>query len=389
MANIIRFSTILSCILLITLSPLNVYAQNVGIWFCNFYPNQAPISVHPSVFGGDSLYYVVSYPDCKYLANFGAPGAPIQLTARTASPSQPNGLASQTYPALGAGDTFARTVTIVTRPDVTGGFPAQPFGLLRGGPGNPDGDNNNIIIARPFNNDPGVSMFTLESMVTPFIVRNPMIGAFVINELNQQLGRVRNIVINSIPPVGFPFNVPDNRNAVNGIVPYFLGNLDCFNVGPPGYGSLGPYNDVHFTVYKGAHVTDRPFVSFNNPPDAFSQWVQCFVADSIDNSGTLIGQPFLITGTHPLNSITLTALHGYGSAQFPFSTAQFTFSGSTRQAAQAQVTGLVNIQVTPVQATVINAMLVAGQFNAAFKLSTILAYIVPLLCAVFIHVANH
>lgn len=403
-----RYNYLLLLVLLI-ISLECVMCQNAGIWFCNFYPSQTPLSVfanRASDFVAGQALYLVSYPDCKYLANFAPAGGIVKITARTAHPGYPvSGLGdygqflacnlgtTNSIGGVSCGTPYGQSFTLVTAPNgqAQGQVPElnvnQPWGILQGGAGNPDGDNHNIIIARPTSNDPQVSTFILESMVPPFIVRNRNVGAFQFNPLIQNIGRVRNIVVNYIPPTGFPFNVLDNRN--NAVVPYFLGNLDCYNVGPPGYGSLGPFNDVIFTTYQGAHVVDRPAVSFNSIPDPVSQWVQCFVADSFDNAGTMIGQPFLITGTHPVNSITLTALHGYGSAQYPFATAQFTFSGATRQTAQLAQNGLVSVTVTPTQALTIQAMLVAGTFNSATKLTVHLAYLLPIVSSLILCLLRH
>jgi hypothetical protein len=340
-----------------------------GIWFCNFYPARASLTVFNGGIdltastpdGRSTPIYVVSYPDCKYLANFASiTSTPFIITART---SQCSNSAGGLYPSVqytgisnpraghnGAGTPDCQSFTLRVAPYGGGADPEywnnQLAALPLSSATSADGDNHNIIIARASaSNDFGFTTapatLILDSLIPTVTVYNFDSGAVLSTiDANFNTGTtVRNLLLNVAVP-NTPNFLVNLKDPYPGTMNY-SGKVDCFYSGFQQNGNQA-ISGLHYGVQHGAYkFPDSAYVSANNRPDIQHYYLQCYVGyDQYWNTlfpgivnydpGLLIGQPILISGSHPKNSVTLTVLHGTGSYNFPFTTSQFTFSGATR-----------------------------------------------------------
>ncbi len=288
-----------------------VSQSQCGIHFCNFFCHDSPLLVY-SGWSSDGPAYLVPYSTCSFFRRFASDGQPVKLLAVLEGTEQRTEFSSE------PSSTVARC------------------GLV-------DSENQNLIVARPSSmpdEDVEEYRIVIESLMGNQLLTNFNLGPIWIGNLNLDNNQIRHLVYNAAVPS--QIFLPDGR-----VVDY-LGDLDCFNVGPPEFGTLGPFNDIQLGV-GGMRATDEPT----------NQFIQCAVADEPPSFDYLIGQQFQIfdqNSTILPNSVILNAIIGLGEAPFPFRTFSYVASESRRISQEnsgiGPGTGRIPIILTPKQARI-------------------------------------
>jgi hypothetical protein len=312
-------SFLISLILLFSL-PQFLCSPSCGVHFCNFYPHDSPLLVYV---GWDPIgpAYIVPYATCSYFDGAASPDLVVWLYLVLESTGEYQKFTSAPSGTTAKCDEF-------------------------------DSDNQNFIVARPSADSDLITLqhsLVVDSLLVNQAFDNPNLGPIWYGEMEiQEKGRIRHLLYNSAPAK--PFSV--FKQEMQQIKEWsYDGNLDCYNVGPPEFGSLTDFGDM--AIGFGLRA-----VEFDSE-ETEEQWIQCAIANEEPDMDNLIGQPFqLITGSSgvPVNSVILNAIIGLGVEPFPYRTVSYIASARSRQnqVNAMRLAGQVEIYLTNTQSRICN-----------------------------------